>query len=185
MNMPVLILLGIGAVCGITALVSKHKPSQKYDINMSEQEKTKRVFENNNKRIDKIMRKYRWWNVSRCSSCHSAGMGYIRLSETLYTSSTANRWLRRTYQNTVTNEQPERTSTVSQAKKQTEITYIHTYTYTQVTFSVACFFYSHCLKWGIILLSIPYKKNQQGNNAALCYIKSHSQFKSYMWRKWG
>ncbi len=57
--MPVLILLGIGAVCGITALVSKHKPSQKYDINMSEQEKTKRVFENNQKRIDKIMRKYR------------------------------------------------------------------------------------------------------------------------------
>ncbi|MBQ8215538.1 MAG: hypothetical protein IJZ33_04700 [Clostridia bacterium] len=59
MNMPVLILLGIGTVCGITALVSKHKPSQKYDINMSEQEKTKRVFENNQKRIDKIMRKYR------------------------------------------------------------------------------------------------------------------------------
>ena len=57
--MPVLILLGIGAVCGVTALVSKHKPSQKYDINMSEQEKTKRVFENNQKRIDKIMRKYR------------------------------------------------------------------------------------------------------------------------------
>lgn len=57
--MPVLILLGIGAVCGITTLVNKHKPSQKYDINMSEQEKTKRVFENNNKRIDKIMRKYR------------------------------------------------------------------------------------------------------------------------------
>lgn len=57
--MPVLILLGIGAVCEITALVSKHKPLQKYDINMSEQEKTKRVFENNQKRIDKIMRKYR------------------------------------------------------------------------------------------------------------------------------
>lgn len=57
--MPVLILLGIGAVCGVTTLVSKHKPSQKYDINMSEQEKTKRVLENNQKRIDKIMRKYR------------------------------------------------------------------------------------------------------------------------------
>ena len=127
--MPVLILLGIGAVCGVTALVSKHKPSQKYDINMSEQEKTKRVFENNNKRIDKIMRKYRWWNVPRCSSCHSAGMGYIRLSEILYTSSTANRWLRRTYQNTVTNEQPERTSTVSQAKKQAQVTHTHLYTY--------------------------------------------------------
>lgn len=57
--MPILILLGIGAVCGVTALVSKHKPSQKYDINMSEQEKTNRVLENNQKRIDKIMRKYR------------------------------------------------------------------------------------------------------------------------------
>ena len=57
--MPVLILLGIGALCGIVSLVDQQKPSQKYDINLSEQQKTKRVFANNQKRIDKIMRKYR------------------------------------------------------------------------------------------------------------------------------
>lgn len=56
--MPVLILLGIGAVCGVIGLVSKHKPS-KYNPNMTEKERTQWVIDQNQKRIDKIMRKYR------------------------------------------------------------------------------------------------------------------------------
>lgn len=56
--MPLLILIGIGAVCGVVGIASKHKPS-KYNPNMTEEEKTKWVFEQNQKRIDKIMRKYR------------------------------------------------------------------------------------------------------------------------------
>lgn len=56
--MPVLILLGIGAVCGAIGIVNRHKPS-KYNPNMTEKEKTQWVFEQNQKRIDKIMRKYR------------------------------------------------------------------------------------------------------------------------------
>lgn len=56
--MPVLILLGIGVVCGIVGVVHKHK-SSKYNPNMSEKEKTQWVFDQNQKRIDKIMRKYR------------------------------------------------------------------------------------------------------------------------------
>ncbi len=57
--MSVLILIGIGVICGCAALKDKYTPATKYDINMSEQEKTKWVFEQNHKRIDKIMRKYR------------------------------------------------------------------------------------------------------------------------------
>lgn len=56
--MPVLILLGIGVVCGVVGVVHKRKPS-KYNPNMSEKEKTQWVFDQNQKRIDKIMRKYR------------------------------------------------------------------------------------------------------------------------------
>ena len=56
--MPVLILLGIGAVLGIVGVASK-KSSYKYNPNMTEKEKTQWVMEQNQKRIDKIMRKYR------------------------------------------------------------------------------------------------------------------------------
>ena len=56
--MPVLILLGISVVCGVVGVVSKHKPS-KYNPNISEKERTQWVIDQNQKRIDKIMRKYR------------------------------------------------------------------------------------------------------------------------------
>ena len=56
--MPVLILLGIGTVLGIVGVASR-KSSSKYNPNMSEKEKTQLVFDQNQKRIDKIMRKYR------------------------------------------------------------------------------------------------------------------------------
>ena len=56
--MPVLILLGIGAVYSVIGLVNKHKPS-KYNPNMTEKERTQWVIDQNQKRIDKIMRKYR------------------------------------------------------------------------------------------------------------------------------
>ena len=56
--MPVLILLGIGAVLGVVGVASK-KSSSKYNPNMTEKEKTQWVMEQNKKRIDKIMRKYR------------------------------------------------------------------------------------------------------------------------------
>ena len=56
--MPVLILLVIGAILGISGLVDRHKPS-KYNPNMTEKERTQWVFDQNQKRIDKIMRKYR------------------------------------------------------------------------------------------------------------------------------
>ena len=56
--MPVLILLGIGEVCGVVGLVNKHKLS-KYNPNMTEKERTQWVIDQNQKRIDKIMRKYR------------------------------------------------------------------------------------------------------------------------------
>ena len=56
--MPVLILLGIGAVLGIVRVASR-KLSTKYNPNMTEKEKTQWVMEQNQKRIDKIMRKYR------------------------------------------------------------------------------------------------------------------------------
>lgn len=56
--MPLLILLGIGAIYGIGGLVDRCKPS-KYNPNMTEKEKTQWVFDQNQKRIDKIMRKYR------------------------------------------------------------------------------------------------------------------------------
>ena len=58
--MPLLILLGIGAIYGAASFVDRNtKSSKKYDINISDEEKLRRVFEANNKRIDKIMRKYR------------------------------------------------------------------------------------------------------------------------------
>lgn len=56
--MPVLILLGIGAVLGIVGVASK-STSSKYNPNMTEKEKTQWVMDQNQKRIDKIMRKYR------------------------------------------------------------------------------------------------------------------------------
>ena len=56
--MPVLILLGIGAVVGIVGVASRES-SSKYNPNMTEKEKTQLVFDQNQKRIDKIMRKYR------------------------------------------------------------------------------------------------------------------------------
>ena len=56
--MPVLILLGIGAIYGVSGLVDRYKPS-KYNPNMTEKEKTQWVFAKKQKRIDKIMRKYR------------------------------------------------------------------------------------------------------------------------------
>jgi len=39
-------------------VVNKHKPS-KYNPNMTEKERTQYVIDQNQKRIDKIMRKYR------------------------------------------------------------------------------------------------------------------------------
>lgn len=57
--MPVLILLGIGAVYGITRLVDRCTPSKYNFENMTEKERTQFVIEQNQKRIDKIMRKYR------------------------------------------------------------------------------------------------------------------------------
>ena len=56
--MPVLILLGMGVVCGVVGVVSKHKPS-KYHPNMTEKERTQYVIYQNQTRIDTIMRKYR------------------------------------------------------------------------------------------------------------------------------
>lgn len=56
--MPMLILLGIGAVLGVVGVASR-KSSAKYNPNMTEKEKTQWVMEQNQKRIDKIMRKYR------------------------------------------------------------------------------------------------------------------------------
>lgn len=55
--MPVLILLGIGAIYGITGLVDRYTPP-KPPASTSE-ERTRQVIANNQKRIDKIMRKYR------------------------------------------------------------------------------------------------------------------------------
>lgn len=55
--MPVLILLGIGAIYGIAGLVDRYTPP-KPPANSSE-ERIRQVIANNQKRIDKIMRKYR------------------------------------------------------------------------------------------------------------------------------
>lgn len=57
--MPILILLGVGVFYGIVALKEKCVLPTKYDINMSKQEKNRLVLENNQKRMNKIMRKYR------------------------------------------------------------------------------------------------------------------------------
>ena len=56
--MPVLILPRIGVVCGVVGVVSKHKPL-KYNTNMTGKERIQWVIDQNKKRIDKIMRKYR------------------------------------------------------------------------------------------------------------------------------
>lgn len=56
--MPVLILLGIGAICGAASIIDKCTPS-KYNPNMTEEQRTQWVFEQNDKAINKIMRKYR------------------------------------------------------------------------------------------------------------------------------
>lgn len=55
--MPILILLGIGAIYGIAGLVDRYTPP-KPPASTSE-ERTRQVIANNQKRIDKIMRKYR------------------------------------------------------------------------------------------------------------------------------
>jgi len=55
--MPILILLGVAAIYGTAAIINKIKPSHP-PANTSD-ERTKQVMENNQKRIDKIMRKYR------------------------------------------------------------------------------------------------------------------------------
>lgn len=56
--MPVLILLGIGAIYGVAGLVDKCTPS-KYNPNMTEKQRTQWIIKQNQKCIDKIMRKYR------------------------------------------------------------------------------------------------------------------------------
>lgn len=55
--MPVLILLGIGAIYGIAGLVDRYTPPKPPANNR--EERTRQVIANNQKRIDKIMRKYR------------------------------------------------------------------------------------------------------------------------------
>lgn len=55
--MPVLILLGIAAVYGVAGLIDRHTPPKPPATNSDE--RTRQVFANNQKRIDKIMRKYR------------------------------------------------------------------------------------------------------------------------------
>lgn len=57
--MPFLILLGIGAFCGAAAVKDRCTSSKINFQNMTEQQRTQFVFEQNQKRIDKIMRKYR------------------------------------------------------------------------------------------------------------------------------
>jgi len=51
--MPVLILLGIGVVCGVVGVVSKHKPS-KYNPNMTEKERTQWVIDQNKNALTKL-----------------------------------------------------------------------------------------------------------------------------------
>lgn len=55
--MPVLILLGIAAVYGVAAIKDRHAPPNPPSSNSDE--RTRQVIANNQKRIDKIMRKYR------------------------------------------------------------------------------------------------------------------------------
>lgn len=57
--MPVLILLGIGAIYGIAALKDRYTPSKHNFESMTEKERTQWTIEQNQKRIDMIMRKYR------------------------------------------------------------------------------------------------------------------------------
>lgn len=55
--MPVLILLGIAVVYGVAGLIDRYTPPKPPATNSYE--RTRQVFANNQKRIDKIMRKYR------------------------------------------------------------------------------------------------------------------------------
>lgn len=55
--MPVLILLGIGAIYGVAGLIDRYTPPK--PPSKTSDERTRQVFANNQKRIDKIMRKYR------------------------------------------------------------------------------------------------------------------------------
>ena len=55
--MPVLILLGIAAVYGTVSIIDKCTPPNPPSSNSDE--RTRQVMANNQKRIDKIMRKYR------------------------------------------------------------------------------------------------------------------------------
>ncbi len=55
--MPVLILLGIGAIYGIAGLIDRCTPS-KPNSNMNDKERTQWIIKQNQKRIEKIMRKY-------------------------------------------------------------------------------------------------------------------------------
>lgn len=55
--MPVLILLGIAAIYGVAGLIDRYTPSKPPSSNSDE--RTRQVIANNQKRIDKIMRKYR------------------------------------------------------------------------------------------------------------------------------
>lgn len=55
--MPLLILLGIGAIYEVAGLIDRYTPPKPPARNSDE--RTRQVFANNQKRIDKIMRKYR------------------------------------------------------------------------------------------------------------------------------
>lgn len=55
--MPVLILLGIAAIYGVAAIKDRHTTPNPPSSNSDE--RTRQVIANNQKRIDRIMRKYR------------------------------------------------------------------------------------------------------------------------------
>ncbi len=55
--MPILILLGIGAIYGVAELIDRCTPPKPPATNSDE--RMRQVLANNQKRIDKIMRKYR------------------------------------------------------------------------------------------------------------------------------
>ncbi len=57
--MPILILLGIAAVCGCISIKENHSKSSKYPFNGTERQRTQWILEQNQKKIDKIIRKYK------------------------------------------------------------------------------------------------------------------------------
>ncbi len=57
--MPVLILLGIAAVFGIASIREKSEPPTNYPFNGTDQQKADWICRQNQKRIEKIMRKHR------------------------------------------------------------------------------------------------------------------------------